>query len=67
MKKEISERLPLVEAEEVIGEATVLQEFMATGEGTRKKVPVAGCRCVKGELKRDAHCKLVRNGEVIYR
>lgn len=67
LKREISARLPLVDAEEVIGEANVLQEFMVTDERIRKKVPVAGCRCVKGELKRSEHFKLIRNEKELFR
>lgn len=41
LREEIEKLLPPVEAEEVIGEANVLQEFIVT-EG-RQKLPVAGC------------------------
>lgn len=42
----------------------MLQQFMIN-DG-RKQVPVAGCRCVDGSLKKKEKFKLVRNGEVIY-
>ncbi|XP_063628121.1 translation initiation factor IF-2, mitochondrial isoform X2 [Cydia splendana] len=64
VKDELSARIPKRQEEEIIGEANVLQEFMVT-EGKRK-VPVAGCRCVKGALQRNALYRLIRNGEVIY-
>lgn len=61
---ELNKRLPPTEIEEVLGEATVLQQF-DINEG-RKKVPVAGCRCTKGILKRSAMFRLIRNGEKLY-
>ena len=48
-----------------LGEADVLKEF-EINEG-RKKVKVAGCRCIKGVLKKSGLYKLVRNGEVLFR
>lgn len=64
VKEEIESRLPLIEVEEVLGEANVLQQFLIN-EG-KKKVPVAGCRCTKGILKRNALYKLIRENEVIH-
>lgn len=64
IKDEINARLPTLDNEEVLGEAKVLQEFEINIG--RKKVPVAGCRCSKGVLKRKAQFKVTRNGEEIY-
>lgn len=64
VKEEINKRLPPKEVEEILGEASVLQQF-DINEG-RRKIPVAGCRCVKGVLKRSGSYRLVRNGVVIY-
>uniref|UniRef100_W8BPE8 Translation initiation factor IF-2, mitochondrial n=2 Tax=Ceratitis capitata TaxID=7213 RepID=W8BPE8_CERCA len=64
LKKELSSKLPPVEVEEVVGEANVLQQFFIN-EG-RKEVPVAGCRCVKGLLKKAHKFRLLRNDEVLY-
>ncbi|XP_063221675.1 translation initiation factor IF-2, mitochondrial [Bacillus rossius redtenbacheri] len=64
VKKEINSRLPLKPVEDVLGEATVLQEFRIT-EG-KKKVSVAGCRCTKGVLKKSARYRVLRAGEVIH-
>lgn len=64
VKEEINSRLPEKEQEEVLGEATVLQQF-EINEG-RKKVPVAGCRCVKGMLRKSALYRIVRNHDVVY-
>lgn len=46
------------------GEANVLEEFVIT-EG-RKKVPVAGSRCVKGTLKKNALYRVVRGQDTIH-
>lgn len=46
------------------GEANVLQEFQVS-EG-KKKVPVAGCRCVKGSLVRNALYRVIRAQEVVF-
>ncbi|RWS29951.1 translation initiation factor IF-2-like protein [Leptotrombidium deliense] len=63
LKKEISDRLPKTEVEEVVGEAVVLQEFLINEKN--KKVPVAGCRCISGFLKKDMLFKLKRGGNII--
>ena len=64
LKEELSSKLPQKEVEEVLGEATVLQNFFIT-EG-KKEVPVAGCRCIKGVLKRAQKFKLLRDDDIIY-
>nr|VZI39029.1 unnamed protein product [Spirometra erinaceieuropaei] len=47
----VCERLPPMYAEEVIGEAVVLQTFEVTiNRGQRQEVTVAGCRCTKGKI-----------------
>lgn len=64
IKEELNKKLPPKEVEEVLGQASVLQQFdINVG---RKKVPVAGCRCSSGILKRNAMFRLIRNGEEIY-
>lgn len=64
VKEEINKRMPEQEVENVIGEAQVLQQFEVS-DG-RKKVNVAGCRCIKGHLKRAAFYKLMRNGQIVF-
>ncbi|XP_044264205.1 translation initiation factor IF-2, mitochondrial [Tribolium madens] len=64
VKAEINDRLPQKEQDEVLGEATVLQHF-EINDG-RKKVQVAGCRCVKGVLRKSALYRVVRNGQIIH-
>ncbi|KAI0223177.1 Translation initiation factor IF-2, mitochondrial [Lamellibrachia satsuma] len=61
IREELTSRLPPKIVEEVVGEANVLQSFMVT-DG-KHKVPVAGCRCVKGILQKKLCFKLLRNGE----
>ncbi|KAL1226805.1 Translation initiation factor IF-2 [Trichinella spiralis] len=48
-KKELNSRLPPVSKEVIIGEGTVIKEFMVSDTG-RKKVPVAGCSVKKGSV-----------------
>ncbi|XP_053613225.1 translation initiation factor IF-2, mitochondrial [Plodia interpunctella] len=64
IKEELSSRIPKRQEEEIIGEANVLQQFVVT-EG-KKKVPVAGCRCTKGNLARNSLYKVVRNKQVAF-
>ncbi|XP_028031294.1 translation initiation factor IF-2, mitochondrial [Bombyx mandarina] len=64
VKQEITARIPVTQTEEVIGEANVLQEFMVS-EG-RRKVPVAGCRCVRGSLAKNALYKIIRGQETVF-
>ncbi|XP_068619106.1 translation initiation factor IF-2, mitochondrial [Battus philenor] len=64
VKEEINVRIPKRQEEELIGEANVLQQFMVS-EGKRK-VPVAGCRCVRGSLSRAALYRVLRGSEVVF-
>uniref|UniRef100_A0A2A4JYC4 Translation initiation factor IF-2, mitochondrial n=1 Tax=Heliothis virescens TaxID=7102 RepID=A0A2A4JYC4_HELVI len=64
VKEEISARIPKRTEEEFIGEANVLQQFIVTEN--KKKVPVAGCRCVKGSLARNAMYRVIRGQEVVF-
>lgn len=64
LKEEISKKLAPIEVEEILGEANVLQMFSIT-EG-RKEIPVAGCRCIKGVLKKNSKFRLIRNDEILY-
>ncbi|KPJ17703.1 Translation initiation factor IF-2, mitochondrial, partial [Papilio machaon] len=64
IKQQISSRIPKRQEEEIIGEASVLQQFVVS-EGKRR-VPVAGCRCVRGTLARHALYRITRNGQVLY-
>ncbi|CAG0923027.1 unnamed protein product, partial [Notodromas monacha] len=64
LKAEINSRLPPAKMPEIVGTADVLQEFLIS-DG-RKKLPVAGCRCVQGSLKKKLSFRVRRNEEVIY-
>ncbi|XP_076665944.1 mitochondrial translation initiation factor 2 isoform X2 [Andrena cerasifolii] len=64
IKEEINSKLPEIDAEEVLGEASIQQEFKIM-EG-KKKVNVAGCRCTKGVLKKSAMFHLVRGSDTVY-
>ena len=48
LKNEISDQMPPVEVEDVVGRGTVLQEFMVSVD--KKKVPVAGCKITTGQF-----------------
>lgn len=62
--QEINNRLPEVEVEEMVGEANLLQLFHINEKN--KKIPVIGCRCTKGQLKKSLKIKLMRDDECIY-
>ncbi|XP_054166451.1 translation initiation factor IF-2, mitochondrial-like [Oppia nitens] len=64
LKKEISDRLPLIDEEVVLGEALVQQEFVVNDK--HRKIPVAGVRCAKGVLKK-SNClyKVIRNEQQV--
>ncbi|KAL0869414.1 hypothetical protein ABMA27_007652 [Loxostege sticticalis] len=64
VKEELSARIPVSQEEEIVGEANVLQQFMVS-EG-KKKVPVAGCRCMKGSLARNALYRVIRGQDVVF-
>ncbi|KAJ9576526.1 hypothetical protein L9F63_025578, partial [Diploptera punctata] len=64
LKKEISASLPLIDLCQSVCEANVLQMFEITEK--KKKLPVAGCRCTKGVLKKSGKYRLVRGQEVIH-
>lgn len=49
-----------------VAEAVVLELFLIT-EGKKKNVPVAGCRCISGELKKQSMYKVMRNGVEVFR
>lgn len=64
MKQDIGKKLPPKDQEEILGEANVLAHFKIT-EG-KKKISVAGSRCTKGLLKRDAIFRLQRGDEILF-
>lgn len=64
LKEAMSSKLKPKDQEEILGEANVLQQFIIT-EG-KKKIPVAGCRCTKGVLKKSGLYRLIRGNEVIH-
>ncbi|XP_060841242.1 translation initiation factor IF-2, mitochondrial isoform X1 [Rhopalosiphum padi] len=66
IKEEMNNCLPPVEVEDIQGEANVIQEFLINEN--KKKIPVAGCRCTSGTLKKAALFKVIRDYDtVLYR
>lgn len=61
---ELNKRMPEIDVEDIVGEATIQQMFYINDKN--KKVPVLGCRCTKGVLKKKHKFKILREGEVIY-
>ncbi|KAJ8366099.1 hypothetical protein SKAU_G00149300 [Synaphobranchus kaupii] len=64
LKDELTSRLPHTLEENVIGEASVLATFEVT-EGKRK-VGVAGCRVLRGQLDRRMKFRLIRGRDVLW-
>lgn len=62
--EEINNRLPEIDVDDIIGEAEVQQIFLINERN--RKIPVLGCRCIKGTLKKKLRFKLIRDDEVIY-
>ncbi|XP_070770985.1 translation initiation factor IF-2, mitochondrial [Enoplosus armatus] len=64
MKDELSSKLPPLQSENILGEATVLAMFdVSVG---KKKVPVAGCRVQKGQLDRRLKFRLIRGRDTVW-
>lgn len=61
----LSNLLPPLEVEEVVGEADVLQVFQVK-EG-KKKVTVGGCKCSKGRLFSKNLFQVIRNEDIIFK
>lgn len=62
--QEINNRLPEIDVEDIVGEAEVQQIFLISERN--KKMPVLGCRCVKGVLKKRLRYKIMRDDACIY-
>lgn len=67
LMQSIAQSMPVVDHQDVQGELTVVQEFLINEK--HKKVPVAGSRCISGEIKKGPEYlfKIIRNGmELVY-
>ncbi|KAJ8246191.1 hypothetical protein GJAV_G00264710 [Gymnothorax javanicus] len=64
LKEELSSKLPPTREENVIGEASVLATFEVTE--AKRKVGVAGCRVLTGQLDKRKRFRLVRGRDVLW-
>ena len=65
VKAKLSERLPEVVTQKVLGEAEIAQVFEINTKG-RVTVPVAGCRVKNGVISRSNKVRVLREKETIY-
>ena len=65
LKQEITSKMPPLEVENVLGRATVVQEFKIKDK--KNLLNVAGCRVVAGKLSRSSEIKVMRGSDCVYR
>lgn len=65
LKLRLTERMPELDRDLVIGQAAVIERFLINDK--KRKIQVAGSRCTKGTLKKDLFYKIIRQGEEIIR
>ena len=65
VKANLSEKLPAIVTQKVLGEAEIAQVFEINPKG-RIKVPVAGCRIRNGVIGRNHKIRVLRDKEVVY-
>ncbi|TKA75825.1 hypothetical protein B0A49_03547 [Cryomyces minteri] len=65
VKAKLSEKLPPVVTQRVVGEAEVAQEF-SINVGGRKTAKIAGCKVRNGVVGKSARVRVLRNREVVY-
>ena len=65
VKAKLSERLPDIVTQKVLGEAEIAQVFQINTKG-RVTVPVAGCRVKNGVVARNNKVRVLRGKETIY-
>lgn len=65
VKAKLSEKLPDVVTQKVVGEAEIAQVFEINTKG-RVRVPVAGCRVKNGVVGRNNKVRVLRGKETIY-
>lgn len=58
--------LPTVQHEEILGEGVVLKHFLVKlSESAQTRTPVAGTKCIKGQLLRKNRVRILRDGVII--
>ena len=65
VKAKLSEKLPDIVTQKVVGEAEIAQVFEINTKG-RIRVPVAGCRIKNGVVARNNKVRVLRGKETIY-
>lgn len=65
VKDKLSEYLPPIITQKVVGEAEIAQVFDITIKG-RKQKPVAGCKVRNGTIGRNSKVRVIRKGKTIY-
>ena len=65
VKAQLSEKLPNIITQKVLGEAEIAQVFEINTKG-RITVPVAGCRVRNGVIGRNSRIRVLRGKEVVY-
>ncbi len=65
IKDKLSEFLPPIITQKVVGEAEIAQVFDITIKG-RKQKPVAGCKIRNGTIGRNSKVRVIRKGTAIY-
>lgn len=65
VKAKLSEKLPVIVTQKVLGEAEIAQVFEINKKG-RTTVPIAGCRVKNGVIGRNIKVRVLRGKETIY-
>jgi translation initiation factor IF-2 len=65
LKNELTELMPLVEQEEIVGQADILKVF-DYNENNKRFIKVAGGRCSDGLIERKHYFRVLRNNQIVY-
>ncbi|TQS38468.1 hypothetical protein Golomagni_01024 [Golovinomyces magnicellulatus] len=65
VRAELSNHLPPLISQSVLGEVQIAQIFLINFKG-RKKDPVAGCKVRNGTIKRNGKVRVIRDGQKVF-